>query len=95
MLKSLDTIEIEKKLFIQRESLEKQITRFNKRQRNLKEMRMDGEITKSEFYEMREENEEQIKQVKQQMELIDVKLENLSNMDEEQARLQDAIKKVR
>ncbi|PDX99377.1 resolvase [Bacillus pseudomycoides] len=94
MLKSLDTTEVEKKLSMQRESLEKQINRFNKRQRNLKEMRMDGEITKAEFYEMRDENEEQIKQVKQQMELIDIKLENLSNTDEEQARLQDAIKKL-
>ncbi|MFD0771615.1 recombinase family protein [Bacillus sp. CGMCC 1.60114] len=94
MLKSLDTTEIEKKLLIQRESLEKQIDRFNKRQRNLNEMRMDGEITKNEFYEMREENEGQIKQTEQQIELIDIRLENLSNTDEEQTRLQDAIKKL-
>ncbi|EEM05543.1 hypothetical protein bmyco0002_19630 [Bacillus pseudomycoides] len=94
MLKSLDTVEVENKLLIQKESLEKQLDKFNKRQRNLKEMRMDGEITKVEFYEMRDRNEEQIKQVRQQMELIDIRLENLSNTDEEQKRLEDAIKKL-
>ncbi|WP_028399614.1 recombinase family protein [Ectobacillus panaciterrae] len=91
-LKSLDTTDVEKKLAIQRESLNKQLEKLNKRQRNLKEMRMDGEITKNDFYEMRDENEEQIRQVQQQIELIDIQLENLSNTDEEQQRLEDTIR---
>ncbi|WP_455919509.1 recombinase family protein [Priestia megaterium] len=92
LLKSLDTVEIEKKLASQRESLEKQLDKFNKRQRNLKEMRMDGEITKTEFYEMRDDNEKQIKHIQQQIELIDIRIENLANTEGEQKRLEEAIK---
>lgn len=94
ILKSLDTAEIENKLLIQKESLEKQLDKFNKREQNLKEMRMDGEITKAEFYEIRDKNEEQVMKVRQQMKLITIRLENLSNTDEEQKRLEAAIKKL-
>ncbi|WP_246197302.1 hypothetical protein [Cytobacillus depressus] len=44
-------------------------------------MRADGEITKSDFIEMSDENEEQIKQVKQQLELANIQLKNLNNTD--------------
>ncbi|MBV7509617.1 recombinase family protein [Bacillus sp. sid0103] len=91
-LKSLDTTDVENKLMAQKESLEKQLEKFEKRQRNLKTMRMDGEISKAEFYEMRDENEEQIRQIKQQVELIDIQLENLDNTEEEQERLEQNIK---
>lgn len=87
-LESLDTTDEEKKLLVQRQSLEKQLDRFNKRQRNLKTMRMDGEISKTEFYEMREENEEKIKVIQQQIELIDIQLESLSNIDQKQSELE-------
>ncbi|MCM3724286.1 recombinase family protein [Neobacillus cucumis] len=86
-LKSLDTTDEAKKLTDQKDSLLKQLEKFEKRQKNLTIMRMDGEISKSEFLEFNEENEEQIKQVKQQTELVNIKLENLNNTDEEQQRL--------
>ncbi|MCX2828372.1 recombinase family protein [Bacillus pseudomycoides] len=91
-LKSLDTTDEEEKLGTQRISLVRQLEKFNRRGRNLKEMRMDGEISKTEFYEMRDENEAQIKSIQQQMDLIDIQLENLSNTDEEQQRLEHTIK---
>ncbi|WP_066256801.1 recombinase family protein [Neobacillus drentensis] len=87
-LKSLDTTDVENQFSIQRESLVKQLEKFERRERNLKEMRMDGEISKTEFVEMKEENGEQIKQILQQIELIEIQRENLSNTDEEQERLE-------
>jgi site-specific DNA recombinase len=90
-LKSFDTTDEENKLTNQKESLEKQLEKFDKRQKNLKIMRMDGEISKNDFLEMSEENEEQIKQVKQQIELISIQLENLNNTEEEQQRLEQNI----
>lgn len=90
-LKSLDTTDEENKLTNQKDSLDKQLERFEKRQRNLKIMRVDGEINKSDFLEMSEENEEQIKQVKHQIELVSIQLENLNNADEEQQRLEQNI----
>jgi hypothetical protein len=91
-LKSLDTTDIEKNLSIQRSSFEKQLEKFDKRQRNLTVMRMDGEISKADFIEMRDENEQQIKQIQQQIELIDTQVENLKNTDEDQQRLEHTIK---
>ncbi|MFJ7682623.1 recombinase family protein [Peribacillus butanolivorans] len=91
-LKSLDTTDIERNLSIQRSSFEKQIEKFDKRQRNLTVMRMDGEISKADFFEMRDENEQQIKQIQQQIELIDTQIENLNNTDEDQHRLEHIIK---
>ncbi|MFJ7364030.1 recombinase family protein [Peribacillus frigoritolerans] len=90
-LKSLDMTDEQQKFISQGESLQKQLDKFDKRQKNLKIMRMDGEISKSEFLEMSEENEEQIKQFRQELELIDIQLENLSNTDEEQKRLEQNI----
>ncbi|SEN76882.1 Site-specific DNA recombinase [Mesobacillus persicus] len=86
-LKTHDTSEEENKLNSQKESLIRQIGKFDNRQKNLKVMRMDGEITKAEFLELSEENERQIKNVKQQIELINIQLENLNNTEEEQSRL--------
>ncbi|WP_018782165.1 recombinase family protein [Bacillus sp. 95MFCvi2.1] len=83
-LKSLDIVDEEKELIVRREALEKQLNKFEKRQRNLKTMRMDGEISKAEFYEMRDENEGKIKSIRQQIDLIDIQLEDLSNTDEKQ-----------
>ncbi|MEH7299888.1 recombinase family protein, partial [Neobacillus drentensis] len=90
-LKALDTSDEKKKFIIQRESLEKQLGKFGNRQNNLKIMRMDGEITKTDLHELSEENDKQIKQVKQQIELINIQLENLNNTDEEQQRLKQSI----
>ncbi|WP_177201247.1 hypothetical protein [Bacillus sp. OV322] len=47
-MKALDTSDEEKKLVFQRDSFEEQLEKFYKRQKNLKIMRMDGEITKTE-----------------------------------------------
>ncbi|MEH7108403.1 MMPL family transporter [Bacillus sp. JJ1764] len=90
-LKTLDTMDEEKKLTYQKESMVKQLERFEKRQRNLTIMRADGEISKSEFLELSDENERQIKQVVQQIEFIDLQLENLNQSDKEQQRLEQII----
>lgn len=90
-LKSLDITDEENKFLSQMDSLEKQLERYEKRQKNLTIMRADGEIRKSEFLVMSEENEEQIKQIKQQLELVDIQLKNLKNTDEEQRRLEKII----
>ncbi|HWL24647.1 MAG TPA: recombinase family protein [Ureibacillus sp.] len=90
-LKSLDTTDEENKILSQMDSLEKQLERFEKRQKNLTIMRADGEISKSDFLIMSEENEEQIKQVKQQLELVNIQLKNLKNTDKEQRRLEKII----
>ncbi|RID89037.1 resolvase [Peribacillus asahii] len=93
-LKSLDTTDEENKILSQMDSLEKQLERFEKRRRNLTIMRADGEISKSDFLIMSEENEEQIKQVKQQLELANIQLKNLNNTDKEQQVLEGIIKKI-
>jgi site-specific DNA recombinase len=94
-LKTLDTTDEENKLTNQKDSLKKQLERLEKRQRNLKIMRMDGEISKSEFLEMNEENDTQIKKVKQQFELIQIQFDNLKNTGEEQHRLEQNIQTLR
>lgn len=90
-LKSLDTSDEENKLKNQVDSLGKQLEKFEKRQKNLTIMRADGEISKSDFLVMSEENERQIKQVKQQLELVDIQIKNLKNTEKEQRRLEKII----
>jgi len=90
-LKSLDTSDEEKRLEDQKDSLMKQLDRLENRQKNLTMMRMDGEISKSEFLELTERNKEQLMQVNQQMEVVSVQLENLYNTEEEQKRLEQNI----
>lgn len=90
-LKAMDTSTEEMKLIAQRDSLDKQLDKLNNRQRNLKIMRMDGEISKPDFMDLSKENEEKIHQVKQQIELLNIQLENLSNTEEEQERLKRCI----
>jgi site-specific DNA recombinase len=90
-LKSLDTSEVEERLIEERKSLLKQIDRFENRLKNLKEMRMDGEISKSEFIELRDANEEQIKKMLRQIELIDIQIEDVNNTEEEEERLEYTI----
>jgi site-specific DNA recombinase len=90
-LKSLNMDDEENKLKLQKESFEKQLERFEKRQKNLKIMRADGEISKTDFLEMSEENEKQIKHINQQIELICIQLENLNNTEEGQRLLEENI----
>ncbi|PFD94007.1 resolvase [Bacillus anthracis] len=91
MLKELDTTKIEKKLLGQIESLNKQLEKFRNRQKNLKMMRADGELTKIEFLEMKEENDEKVQQIEQEIELISIRLEEVSNTDNEQEKLEEII----
>lgn len=86
-LKSFNITEKEEELKIEKESFKKELAKFEKRQKNLKEMRMDGEISKIEFTEMKEENEFQINQILQNIELIDIQLEGLNNTEERQEQL--------
>ena len=90
-LKSLDASDEENKLLSQMDALKKQFERFEKRRKNLTIMRADGEISKSDFLVMSEENEEQMKQVNQQLELVNIQLTNLKNTDREQRRLEKII----
>lgn len=91
-LKSLDISDEERKIEDQKASLEKQLDKFEKRQKNLTLMRADGEISKNDFLEMTEENNSQIKHIKQQIELVNVQLDNLNNTEEEQEKLEQIIK---
>ncbi|ETI67737.1 recombinase family protein [Neobacillus vireti] len=91
-LKAFDTSKEENKLIVQRNSLDKQMEKFNNRKKNLKIMRMDGEISKADFADFSKEIEEKLKQVEQQIELINIQLENLNNTEEEQERLEQCIK---
>ncbi|WP_066061352.1 recombinase family protein [Neobacillus soli] len=91
-LKDSDTSNEEKKLIVQMDSLDKQLEKLNNREKNLKIMRMDGEITKTDFLDLSKENEEKINQIKQQKELITIQLENLNHTEEEQERLELCIK---
>jgi site-specific DNA recombinase len=86
-LKNLDTSEEEDKLCTQKESLIKQIGKLDNRQKNLKIMRMDGEITKAEFLELSKENDNKIKNLIQQIELVSIQLENMNNTEAEQKRM--------
>lgn len=90
-LNTLDTADEENKLILEKNSLINQLEKFERRQKNLKIMRMDGEIKKSDFFEMSDENAEQIKQIKQQIELLNIQLQNLNNTDEEKQRLEKII----
>ncbi|MDQ0197644.1 recombinase family protein [Neobacillus ginsengisoli] len=90
-IKSLDTTEIEQKLLVEKAALEKQLDKFEKRQRNLNVMRMDGEISKTEFADIKEENEQQIKRILQEIELKNTQLENLDSTEEQQERLEYTI----
>lgn len=61
----------------ERSSLQKQLEKYERRQQSLYRMRMDEEISKAEFSEMRNANEEIMQQIQQQIEDLDVQLENL------------------
>jgi site-specific DNA recombinase len=91
-LKDSDTTIEEKKLSEQMKSLDKQLEKLYNREKNLKIMRMDGEISKADFLDLSKENEEKIKQIKQQKELIEIQLENLNHTEEELERLEQCIK---
>ncbi|MGN1385008.1 MAG: recombinase family protein [Bacillus sp. (in: firmicutes)] len=80
-LKTLDTTNLEEKLLTEKTSLEKQLEKCDKRQKNLSLMRMDGEISKAEFLEMRNQNEEQMQQIHHRMDAINVQLENMYKTD--------------
>lgn len=90
-LKTLDTYDIEERLTVEKASLLKQIEKFEKREKILHEMRMDGEISKAKFQELKDENDGQIKQLNQQIEIIDIQLSNLHNTDDEEVRLSNII----
>ncbi|AOH55313.1 resolvase [Peribacillus muralis] len=87
-LKTRDTSTIEKTLMEQKTDLQNSLNRVNKRSKNLAIMRSDGEITKQEFEELRNEVNEQIQNIEQQIELINMQRENVLNTDQEQERLE-------
>jgi hypothetical protein len=46
-------------------------------------MRMDGELTKQEFEELKNETEAKIKEIENDIELFKIKLDNIINIDQE------------
>jgi site-specific DNA recombinase len=89
-LKSLeekDTESIIKTLTDQKIELEKSLSTVQKRMKNLTIMRTDGEITKQEFEELRNDFDNQIHQIQQQIELKTMEIENVSHTEEAQERL--------
>ncbi|WP_057912752.1 recombinase family protein [Peribacillus muralis] len=87
-LKARDTSTLEKKLMEQKVDLQNSLNRVSKRSKNLAIMRSDGEITKQEFEELRNEVNEQIQNIQNQIELLNMQLENLSNTDQDLERLE-------
>lgn len=87
----VDYTDKEKLLKLERRSFEKQLEKYEKRQQSLYMMRMDEEISKTEFLEMRNQNEEQMQQIQQQVDVINIQLENLYNADEGQEQLERII----
>ena len=93
-LKIIDTTSLKEKLFIEKISLEKQLKKVDNRQKKLNVMRMDGEISKAEFLEIRNQNEMQIKQIQQQLDLINIQVGNLKNTDEQERHFEYTIQMI-
>ncbi|PEA53424.1 resolvase [Bacillus pseudomycoides] len=82
-LKNQDTGKVEKVLFNQLKDVEVQLAKRATKRKNFTNMRAEGEITKAEFEEVRGELEEEVTQLNQQKELLELKLENVTNNDEQ------------
>lgn len=80
-----------KLLELERSSFEKQLEKYEKRQQSLYVMRMDEEISKTEFGEMRKKNEELMQQIQQQIDAINVQLENLYHAEDGRDQLKRSI----
>ncbi|PET38471.1 resolvase, partial [Bacillus sp. AFS001701] len=91
MLDSQKTIELEQRLTTELVSLIKQKDKIKKRQNNLREMRMDGEITKKEYEELKNEQIGQMNQLNQQIELYQTQIENLSNKNDDRQKIEKII----
>ncbi len=85
---SVERKEQEEVLKLERMSFEKQLKLYEKRQQNLNKMRMDEEISKSEFLNMRNQNETHMQQILQQINLINIQLENAHMVDEGHTHLE-------
>jgi len=88
-LNLLDTAKEMNLLKEQMASLEKQKARFEKRQRNLAVMRMDGEISSAEFQELSDENLEKINKVQEQLNHITIQLDNMESSRDRQKQLKE------
>ncbi|HDR7914772.1 resolvase [Bacillus wiedmannii] len=65
--------------------------KLNKKKKNLVEMRMNGEITKDEFLQFKDGLEEQIRHTDDMIQLLQMKLNNLSNTEDEVKKLEKVI----
>ncbi|PGS47929.1 recombinase family protein [Bacillus sp. AFS041924] len=91
MLDSQKTIELENRFMNELDSLMKQKDKMNKRQNNIREMRMDGEINKFEFEELKNENRVQLNQINEQIEHYKTQIENLRRSEENAQKIQKII----
>ncbi|KFM98919.1 resolvase [Bacillus clarus] len=90
-IKIVDTIRMKNQLLEQKSELNCNLNRISNRQKRLTIMRSDGEITKQEFEELKNDFKSQVEQIKKQMEVVAVQLENLSNTDNEQKRMEKVL----
>lgn len=94
-LKTRDTSLIESQLLEQKSDLQNSSNKLNRRLKNLTLMRSDGELTKKEFEELKEEVNQQLQQIQKRIQLIDVQIENVSNTELEQERLEKHLQTLR
>ncbi|MEH7455336.1 recombinase family protein [Gottfriedia acidiceleris] len=91
MLDSQRTIELEQRLTTELVSLIKQKDKIKKRQNNVREMRMDGEITKKEYEELKSELIGQMNQMNEQIERYQTQIENLKNKNNDRLKIEKII----
>ncbi|MEH7611423.1 recombinase family protein [Gottfriedia acidiceleris] len=91
LLDSQKTIELEQRLTTELVSLIKQKEKIKKRQNNVREMRMDGEITKEEYEELKNELIAQMNQMTEQIELYQTQIENLRNKNDDRQKIEKII----
>ncbi|MEH7464539.1 recombinase family protein [Bacillus thuringiensis] len=91
-VRNLDTEKVEKELLIHIKEVDAQLTKRATKRKNFTNMRAEGEITKAEFEEVRRELEEEVTQLNQQKELLELKLENITNNGEQIEILKKKIK---
>jgi chromosome segregation ATPase len=91
MLDSQKTIELEQRLTTELVSLIKQKDKIKKRQNSVREMRMDEEITKMEYEELKNELIAQLNQMNEQIELYQTQIENLRNKNDDSQKIEKII----
>jgi DNA repair exonuclease SbcCD ATPase subunit len=75
--------------------IQSNINKVNKRKKNLLIMRSDGEINKKEFEELKAEYDTKLLEIDREKELLELKIENLSNVEQEKDKLSDILNTIK